>query len=270
MRCIFCKCDSNGSRSREHVIPESLGNLNHVLPAGVVCDACNNYFSREVEKPFMALPGISLLRAHEALPSKKGIIPASAAVMNGRHPAQIRRQLSGPVKAVVDVPTEAFKELLLGSGNGVLIMLVEGPIPAGPAVSRFMAKVAVEFMAQRLLTKADLLEGIIDDQAIDPLRNHARRGQPLEWPVHRRRIYESSKQWAHEENTITQIVHESDFIFLDERSLYFVLALFGMEYAINCGEREVTKYETWLESHGGVSPLYYGKNENPEGFPKRM
>lgn len=27
MRCIFCKCDSVGSRSVEHVIPESLCNL---------------------------------------------------------------------------------------------------------------------------------------------------------------------------------------------------------------------------------------------------
>jgi len=269
-RCIFCKINSESSKSREHIIPESLGNLNHVLPVGVVCDACNNYFSREVEKPFMELPGIALLRAHEALPSKKGKVPASSAVLNGRYPVQIRKTLSGPTKAIVDVPTEAFKEMLSRGGQVMLVLPMEGPIPDGPGVSRFMAKVAVEFMAQRLLIRSELLDGFIDDQTIEPLRLHARRGQPRAWPVHRRRISESSQQWSYETNANTQMVHESDFIFLDSGTLYFVLALFGMEYAINCAEREVNKYETWLESHGGVSPLYYGKNENPEGQPKRM
>lgn len=42
MRCIFCKRNSNSSRSVEYIIPESLGNEEHVPPPGVVCDACNN------------------------------------------------------------------------------------------------------------------------------------------------------------------------------------------------------------------------------------
>lgn len=268
-RCIFCKTASHNSRSREHIIPESLGNLNHVLPPGTVCDACNNYFSREVEKPFMALPGISILRSNEGLPSKKGKIPATSATLNGRYPAQVRRQLKGPEKAVVDVPSEAFQDLLSNSGNGILIVPMEGPIPDGPEVSRFIAKVAVEFMAQRLLEKSELIEGFIDDSALDQLRMHARSGQPKEWPVHRRRIYEASTQWAFEGGNSTQIVYESDFIFLDESSLFFVLALFGMEYAINCGEREVSKYESWLAAHGDVSPLYFGKNKELKGFPTK-
>src|SRR6476620_6715883 len=71
MRCIFCKADSKLSRSVEHVIPESLGNSTLVLPKGVVCDPCNNYFSREVEKPFLEAPAIRIMRFHQALESKK-------------------------------------------------------------------------------------------------------------------------------------------------------------------------------------------------------
>jgi hypothetical protein len=53
MRCIFCKNDSSNSKSVEHIIPESLGNTTRTLPKGVVCDTCNNYFARKVEKPFL-------------------------------------------------------------------------------------------------------------------------------------------------------------------------------------------------------------------------
>lgn len=51
VRCIFCKQNSEGSRSVEHIIPESIGNTRHILPRGTVCDRCNNYFSRKVEGP---------------------------------------------------------------------------------------------------------------------------------------------------------------------------------------------------------------------------
>ena len=46
------KDPSTNSRSKEHIVPQSLGGTEHILPPGVVCDKCNNYFSRAVEKPF--------------------------------------------------------------------------------------------------------------------------------------------------------------------------------------------------------------------------
>ncbi len=48
----FCKQCSDLSNSVEHIIPESLGNKNHVLPKGIVCDRCNNYFTLKIEKMF--------------------------------------------------------------------------------------------------------------------------------------------------------------------------------------------------------------------------
>ncbi|WP_414849776.1 HNH endonuclease [Kosakonia quasisacchari] len=61
MKCIFCKMESTSSKSVEHIIPESLWNTKNILPAGIVCDKCNNYFSRKVEKPFISTPGMDLL-----------------------------------------------------------------------------------------------------------------------------------------------------------------------------------------------------------------
>ena len=75
MKCIFCKQISNKSVSIEHILPESLGNIDAILPPGLICDKCNNYFSREVERPVLSSGIFRLLRNDKQLPSKKGKIP---------------------------------------------------------------------------------------------------------------------------------------------------------------------------------------------------
>ena len=75
MKCIFCKHISDDSKSVEHIIPESLGNTKNVLPRGVVCDKCNNYFSRKIEQPLLGQPFFKNLRGRNWIESKKGKIP---------------------------------------------------------------------------------------------------------------------------------------------------------------------------------------------------
>src|SRR5690606_12119423 len=75
MKCIFCKRSSAGSHSVEHIIPESLGNTEHMLPAGIVCDGCNNYFACKIEKPLLESGMFRLLRYDRQLPNKRGKIP---------------------------------------------------------------------------------------------------------------------------------------------------------------------------------------------------
>lgn len=81
MRCIFCKKDSSNSKSVEHIIPESLGGKEYLLGKGLVCDKCNNYFARKVEKPFLEDETIKLLRFDEGLENKRGKIPPVSAVI---------------------------------------------------------------------------------------------------------------------------------------------------------------------------------------------
>lgn len=59
----------------EHIIPESLGNTDHVLLIGAVCDWCNQYFSRKIERPLLESPMFRLLRADRRVPNKRGRIP---------------------------------------------------------------------------------------------------------------------------------------------------------------------------------------------------
>jgi hypothetical protein len=75
VRCIFCKCDASDSRSVEHIIPESMGNAQHVLPPGVVCHSCNQYFARKVERPILESPMFLHIRSGMEVPNKRGRIP---------------------------------------------------------------------------------------------------------------------------------------------------------------------------------------------------
>jgi hypothetical protein len=76
MQCIFCKKDCAGSSSVEHIIPESLGNKEHTLPRGTVCDTCNQYFASKVEKPVLDSGVFRFLRSRMQVPSKRGRIPS--------------------------------------------------------------------------------------------------------------------------------------------------------------------------------------------------
>jgi HNH endonuclease len=262
MRCLFCKQDSSLSRSVEHIIPESLGGLSHTLPSGVVCDRCNNYFSHSVEKPFLESEAIELLRFNEVVVSKKGRVPPVRGILSpGHFPVTLYRNLRADPEMLLDIPPEAVHDVLQLK-SGAIILPSEAQFPSGLLVSRFLAKVALEAMAQKLVLHPDGLEYLVDEIQLDPIRNHARRGDIQDWPVHIRRIYPSREKWTDESNREVQVVNEFDILTTVKNEWYFVLALFGTELVINYGGPETEGYQQWLDEHNGASPLYSGKNSN--------
>lgn len=263
MRCIFCKQDSSGSRSVEHIIPESLGNESHVLPKGVVCDRCNNYFARKVEKPFLDLEAMKILRFHQIIPSKRGNIPSIKATVESNYPATVTKKIKDSYLFSVELCTAAF-EYAKNAKEGKIMIPASAPLPNGPVVSRFLAKVALEAMAQRCAEYPAGLEYLVDEIQLDALRNHARYGQNMEWPFSSRRIHDPDKLWINEDGNEVQIVHEFDIFKTEVGELYFILSVFGIELAINCAGPAIDGYIQWLKDNDNASPLYYGKNlESP-------
>jgi hypothetical protein len=264
MRCLFCKINSDSSRSVEHIIPESLGGLSHCLPPGVVCDRCNNYFSREVEKPFLESAAIMLLRFHQEIPSKKGRVPPAQGIISpGFAPVTIQRHIGKPSGMSIHVPPNAIEQLLKAA-KGMVILPTNADLPGGPVVSRFLAKVGLEAMAVRLVSHPDGLEYLVDETQLDALRNHARRGDTLQWPIHVRQIYDQDAKWSDKSGSDLQIVNEFDILVTDQSEWFFVLALFGLEMAINYGGPDIEGYPLWLAEHGNESPLYSGKNASDD------
>ncbi|MFI1739526.1 HNH endonuclease [Streptomyces sioyaensis] len=256
MLCLFCKKESGGSRSVEHIVPESLGNTTGTLPPGVVCDKCNNYFALKVEKPLLEDPAIVSLRFHQAVPSKKRRIPPLSGIVGPGFPVTVYRHFDGPTAGVIDIATEAFQWMAGSEGKTVLSL----PNPSDEwnevLVSRFMAKAALESMASRLLDSPEGLSSLVDEVQLDPIREYARYDKGNLWPVSMRRIYEADKAWGDSTGEVVQRVWEWDFLHTDRGEVYFVLALFGIEFSINLGGPVVEGYRMWLEENFGRSPLY--------------
>lgn len=262
MRCIFCKTDSTKSRSIEHIIPESLGNVEHVLPRGAVCDTCNNYFARKVEGPLLESLWFKHARSRQWVPNKRGFVPPmSGIVPAARVPAHV--WLEGNTVTLEGLNTRDHAALtdaiLKGRANSVYVPNVVTIDQR--QVSRFLAKVALEVLAHRTCHVEGWQDEIVDHNALDSLKRFARVGdRPKEWPFSRRQIY-GEEDTQKNNGDDYQILHE--FTLLCEPMgepghlrIHAVVCIFGEEFAINIGEPEIASYERWLTTHGGISPLY--------------
>jgi len=266
MNCIFCKGDSGGSCSVEHVIPESLGNMEHILETGIVCDKCNNYFASKVEGPLLSDPYFRYQCSQAGVPSKKG----RPQRVRGLHPAsrttvEFARNLDGSgisVGAAFEKDEKRWVESLLKAETGRIYL----PFPTAPnemLMSRFLAKVAIECLALEVVDLDGGTAGIISEHALDPLRDYARRGTDKRiWPFHARTLYPPDFVFSEPEQGSYEVLHEWIFSSLDGEDLYFVLALFGVEYTLNLGEMEIESYRVWLAANRNRSPLYRDGTQN--------
>jgi hypothetical protein len=124
-------------------------------------------------------------------------------------------------------------------------------------------------MAQRLVDAPEGLAYLCDEHQLDPLRNYARLGSPIVWPVHVRTIYGADDYSLDEDGRRIQIVHESDFLVTPLGEWYFALAIFGVEFTINIGDPSIEGYVQWLEANQGLSPLYTVKNLGCGPMPRK-
>ena len=275
MHCIFCKRDSTASHSVEHIIPESLANEEHILPPGVVCDACNNYFASSIEQVVLESGAFKTARFQMLIPNKRKRMPTVEGMLLPLQPGmtlqQARRFHSADVSRDTDgnymlFPSDAAVEAVANGHITRIIIPSAGPKPDSTLFARFLGKIAVEAMAARLLKNAPyMLDDFAHDDQVDHLRNYARYGkQGLAWPYSERRIYPADFSFPTSNEGSYEVLHEFDFLYTDQGEMYFVLAIMGTEYAINMAGPDYEGYTQWLAEHNGASPLYV-----KEGFPGR-
>lgn len=260
MICIFCKHNSDASRSIEHVIPESLGNEDHILPPGIVCDGCNRYFAIKIEKPLLETPYFRDLCYRTKLPNKKGRPPRILGFNpQSSSPVELFPDMNGSgasIAAALEKDEKRFIQSIRSLPRGTLVV----PVPREPdryLFSRFLAKVAIEALALRLLDLPRGLQEVVDKKELNPIRNYARRGLGTSfWDYHSRAIYSPDSVFVESDEISYEVLHEWTFLYTQTRELYLVLALFGMEYAINLGGSYIEGYENWLSCNNYKSPLY--------------
>lgn len=254
--CIFCHSDAGGLRSIEHIVPESLGNKDHVLPAGIVCDVCNNYFARKIEEPLLSSEYFVWLRSHQWVENKRGRVPPLTGILpslrksvdvwvNGSSLTMAAKQEKHQHELEEALRTERTKRVYI-------------PFPSPPdqwLMSRFLGKVAVEALAARFMQIVGWRDELLKQEALKPLRDHVRTGdKSSKWNFAHRRLYNPNELFV-ENNEVHEILHEFTFVYTGSGNLFFVLALFGEEFAIDMGSPTLDQYEQWQRSNEHVGAL---------------
>lgn len=244
----------------EHIIPESIGNKEHTLPPGVVCDRCNNYFARKIEKPLLETSYFRHLRFIKRIRNKKG----NPSKMTGAHLQSLTHielysdtDGEGVSLAAANIKDEArLINSLKTAPQGTFIM----PMPTKPdnrLMSRFLCKLALEALALRLFHIPEGLNEVTDKPELDAIRNYARQGGPVAfWQYHERQLYSRDFIFYEAGYGPYEVLHEWTFLYAETQELYFIVVLFGIEYAINVGSPEIAGYKKWLFINSDQSPLY--------------
>lgn len=74
-KCIFCLHEDGEFTEEEHIVPESLGNTELVLPRGYVCKKCNNEILSDLDQALIDTPLLSFAYVENVTYSKQGKFP---------------------------------------------------------------------------------------------------------------------------------------------------------------------------------------------------
>jgi hypothetical protein len=256
-QCLFCRKDSSDSKSVEHVIPESLGSYRVVLPKGVVCDSCNNYFALKVEKPLLEHSSFRNMRAWFQVPTKKGKLPSVLGKIEGTDiKINLKLNDNGHLKLALEnsLARNSLKELSLDNNPFLFPISIT---PPKELMSRFLAKMALEFFVFRFISMKVEISDIIENPHFDLIRKYARYNSGVAfWSFSHRTIYPMDAMMRNKESGkwVTAGIGY-DLLVTSRKETYFVFVYHGQEFVINTGGPSIKGYEEWLEQHGGISPF---------------
>lgn len=260
MRCIFCKNNSDNTKSAEHIIPESMGNKSHILKNGIVCDKCNDYFGKKIERQVLELSYFKSLRHRNEILTKKNRLPTENAYTN--HSLSEQVEIVGSNGNILEVNVEnkkIFESIINGSIDKIYVPILKQPEKDNLYISRFLGKVAIEALADKLCNIENWNNEFVEHEGLDDLRNYVRYGKGKFWKYNQRKVYEEYEIFKDFKNTnkpkTYQTLYEYDFLYIDEKFLFFVCIILGTEYVINMREPNLELYYEWLKTNDNKGPL---------------
>lgn len=263
MKCIFCATDTADSKTIEHIIPESLGNIDaFVLERGIVCDKCNNHFGRKIEQPLLEIPFFKQNRHRKNIKSKNGKIPPDKA---------FAIDIDSGVIISKDKTGENFSfdsQEAMDKMTGLEELEICIPIfgffdSANIHVSKFLAKAGVEALAFWAHNNNVDINNHLNQPSLDAVKKFARNAKQGEfWPYHTRFMFKPdtrffNKYW----NESTEIVMTMRFIRPDDFQLFHQVLLFGTEFTIDLLQPTTARFINWLSANSQRSPVMEGAIE---------
>ncbi len=262
MRCIFCGNDSSSSRSVEHIVPASFGNSISILPKGIVCDKCNNYFARKIEAPFLNSEAVLQLRQELEIHNRDGKVVNRFADLPTKNIMQISQDLH-LVMSHEDKTEEEVEQAVFNYQKHLKIT-DELLIKPDYNLSRLLAKMAVEAFVYKCLDDMNVIDYIIEDETFKKIRQYVRYGGNYNWEYSARRIY--ARNEAYYGDVPTHINYEFDFFFTSQGKAYFIIVMYGIEYVINIIDNTISDYAEWLKDNHYISPLYISHEQRKKEF----
>jgi len=181
--CLFCKTEGV-FQTKEHIVPESLGNDTDVLK-NTICAKCQNYLGREVEKPALEKTNIAFWRSYLGIRTKKRHLPSvnldplARGAIPAFHPKAdigvgFTAHEDGSTSMDVDNP-EFMNKLFCGNASKYLMVLSPWYLSM---LGRFLGKVGLEYVC---LADPDRAFGV----QFDPMRAFIRYGSTKHlWPIY--------------------------------------------------------------------------------------
>jgi len=268
--CIFCHEDSSSSKSVEHIIPESLGNKNHFLPQGYVCDKCNNYFSIKIEKELLSQPYFTSLRFRNEILTKKGkLVKENMTFPEANITTQVTLKTNDKGMIITFDDDALYNAIENSDIKTMICSYIPEPAYPNKIMSRFLTKCAYEYFLYNmgennydLCVKELLGKG---NDILKNLREYARFGKGIFWQYSQRRIYSEGDIVSNDNDSkFYERLHEMKFFTKEydrlpndnvSAEIYFVMAISGIEYAICISDPDISEYQKWIEDHNGESPL---------------
>lgn len=212
---------------------------------------------------------IRKLRFEEGVLSKKGRIPTVNGVLLENQKLSsisVSRPSEFPGSMLAQNPLMfEFKDGFRPSNTGKILIPkfdISMSLPSGTTLSRFLGKIALEVIALRLSEHPEGIDYLVDEVQLDDLRNHACYGKISDWPCSVRQIYDKNVPLFDDKTgEIYQVINEFDILLTELSEYYLVLAIFGIEFAINMGGAEIGGYYDWLRQNNNKSPLYVNSKE---------
>jgi hypothetical protein len=271
MNCIFCKQDSSSSKSVEHIIPESLGNKEHALRHGIVCDKCNNYFALKIEKPVLDKPYFISLRHRNFIENKKNRIPLEKAYIGPD--SDIFIDINGGERSIVVNNPNTIQRILNKQVGQMIVPTISSPPDNDRDVSRFLGKMAIEILALKFCHDQEWIDEIREKPELDNLKNYVRLGdKPAFWQYHQRRLYNEEDRFFNPriKKEPYEVLHEFTLLYTEKKEMYLVIAIMGIEYSINLADDKIDGYLEWLRENENISPLYDPMERRILGSPQNL
>jgi len=181
--CLFCR-KTGIFQTREHIVPESLGNDTDILE-GVICNSCQNYFGKELEKAALEQTPIAFWRSYLGIRTKKKHLPSvnldppargAIPAFHSSSDTGIGFSAHEDGSTSIDVANSVFIQRLLSQDKGEYRMVLS-PWHLS-IIGRFMGKIGLEYVALANLDCAFSAQ-------FDEIRSFVRYGSTKHlWPIY--------------------------------------------------------------------------------------